>query len=315
MEKTEPGEVARWMGRLAYHFSLVQPALPTFLGLMLAALFPIYCGAHASLKIPSSAEKRKEKKKQKRKHKKTAGVESEDDSDSGEDDEDEGSSVVSELRPEDALWFPLLAGCLLGGLYLVIKHLDAKVLNRILNAYFSCLCVPTSGRLLADSMATATSYVFPRRWRDGARSWHLRRGSRAFVAVEAGDAGRREGNVSTITSPLPGWLSKIYLGGWAQRKLWAVRETLTDKCLFRVSLRGRTLIKSTFGLADVVGFVAALAAIAAYNLIDRHWTLVDLFALGLSYSSMQIISPRTFWTGTMVLSSLFCYDIYMVFFT
>lgn len=166
------GRVAGLMGRLAYQFSLYQPALLTFSGLLLAALFPIYCGSHASLSRPSSAAKPDEKD---RKSSKEEDPYAEDEEESGA--EDESSSRMSGLHPEDALWFPLIGGLWLGGLYLLIKWLDnPALLNRLLNVYFSFLGLVSVGRFLGDSFSIVTSFVFPQRWSDGLVTWHVTRG-------------------------------------------------------------------------------------------------------------------------------------------
>lgn len=94
-----------------------------------------------------------------------------------------------------------------------------------------------------------------------------------------------------------------------------VRELLTDKFTFRILIWGRTYLRSTINLNDILGFFGACLAVIGYNFIGQPWWLVDVLGFGLSYGALQIISPRTFWTGTMVLSSLFLYDGYFVFFT
>jgi minor histocompatibility antigen H13 len=56
----------------------------------------------------------------------------------GEDGDDEEEAKIEGMTPSDAILFPILAGATLGGLYLVIKWLDdPKLLNKILNVYFS----------------------------------------------------------------------------------------------------------------------------------------------------------------------------------
>jgi minor histocompatibility antigen H13 len=96
-----------------------------YLHLILSALFPIIIGAHASLKRPpSSAPSEKE-----------GGDTEEDDELDGEVNQD---LLIEGLTPSDAILFPVIAGLTLGSLYLVIKWMkDAKILNKILNYYFS----------------------------------------------------------------------------------------------------------------------------------------------------------------------------------
>ena len=85
--------------------------------LVLAALFPIYAGAHASLRRPPSAAMPLKKKRKT----KTKG----DDEDS-EDEELEVEQHVG-LTPSDAIMFPVLAGFTLSGLYFLIKDRKSVV--------------------------------------------------------------------------------------------------------------------------------------------------------------------------------------------
>ena len=300
--------MSEWMGRVASGFAVLQPSLMTFAGLLLAALFPIYCGAHASLSLPSSAAKAVPKKR------KNASEADDDDDDDDQAPEDVSSSM-SALHPEDALWFPLAGGLLLGGLYLLIKWLeDPSILNKVLNGYFSILGVVSVGRLIADAISVITSFYFPRRWSSRSGSWRLRRGAREFVR-EPGNGAINDDRQPPMTSPFPGWISQIRLFPSAHRLVWTAREALTDKYALRISSRGRSRLACRVGLNDLLGFTTSVIALAGYNLLGQPWWLVNLLGFGMSYGTLQLISPRTFWTGTMVLSSLFAYDIYMVFFT
>lgn len=53
----EISPVAELLGLAIYHFERLKPLLPTYGHLLIAALFPIWIGAHASLSRPSSAAK------------------------------------------------------------------------------------------------------------------------------------------------------------------------------------------------------------------------------------------------------------------
>lgn len=64
MADSDPGLWAQILGKAAYEFSLMQPMLPTYIHLIVSALFPIYAGAHASLTRPSTAAKPAKKKKE-----------------------------------------------------------------------------------------------------------------------------------------------------------------------------------------------------------------------------------------------------------
>lgn len=95
-----------------------------YIHLILAAVFPIYIGAHASLRRPPSAAVPK---------KKTAAEKAK----SWEEDEEEEVHIEG-LTPSDAVLFPVMAGITLAVLYGIIKWLnDPRLLNKILNVYFS----------------------------------------------------------------------------------------------------------------------------------------------------------------------------------
>ena len=262
------------------------------------------------MSLPSSAVKAVPEKRQN-------SSEADDDDDDDDDDEapENVSSNMSGLHPEDALWFPLAGGLLLGGLYLLIKWLeDPSLLNKVLNGYFSILGVVSVGRLIADSISVITSFYFPRRWSSRSGSWRLRRGTREFVGEE-GNRIIEYLHRRRMTSHFPCWMSRIRLFPSTHHLVWTAREALTDKYALRISRRGRTRLACRVGLNDLLGFTTSVIALAGYNLLGQPWWLVNLLGFGMSYGTLQLVSPRTFWTGTMVLGSLLAYDIYMVFFT
>jgi minor histocompatibility antigen H13 len=319
-------QAREWLGRITQSFS---PSTLTFAGLLLAALFPIYCGSHASLSLPSSAAPSAKKSRSAGDSKDAS--EAEDDDDDLDEAEDDVTSVMSGLQPQDALWFPLAGGLALGGLYVLIKWLeDPALLNKLLNWYFSFLAIVSVRQLLADSLGVATSFVFPQRYRDGSALWRVERGARLFVMEPRGGGGsddaaaapaaggggaRHQDRKLRKPSPFPGLLSRVGLFPALWRWCWAVREALTEKYALHITLRGRKLVRTRFGANDVLGLTASLLAVVAYNFVGQPWWLMNVLSFGLSYNALQLISPRTFWTGTLVLSTLFLYDIYMVFFT
>ncbi|KAI9804930.1 MAG: hypothetical protein M1833_006233 [Piccolia ochrophora] len=300
---TNPGPAAELFGRVAYGFSKVQPLIPTYLHLIIAALVPIYAGSHASLSRPSSAATPKKKKK-----------DDHSDEDDDEVDEDEGSKMEG-LAPTDALWFPLFAGMTLTGLYFLIKWLqDPALLNQILNWYFSMFGVFSLGRLSTDSLICTTSFIFPRRWSAGDATWQVLPQRQLFqrVGKPGGDA---RPSSDTLNSPLPGLLSRIPMPRGMLNGLWSLRNLLTQKCVIRSRVYGRTILNVKSGFIDLIGFFAGFAAVVTYNFIGKPWWLTNAMGFGFSYGALQLMSPTTFWTGTLILSSLFAYDIYFVFYT
>lgn len=297
---SDPGPVYELLGKLAFAFAEVQPLIPTYSHLLVSALFPIYAGAHSSLTRPSSAAKSKKAPKT--------------DDDEGyvsEEDEEDDIQQMEGLSTRDAIIFPVMAGVTLTGLYFLIKWLqDPKLLNKILNAYFSLFGVLSVSRFITDGMDLVHSIVFPRRYIHGGVLYDVHSHAKIAkprVVKPAGQTAR--------TSPLPGAFARIPLPDSAKTFLWTVRNVPKQKWTIKFFLRNVASARGHLGLHGVVGFVLAVAAVAYFNFVDKPWFLTNLMGFAFSYGALQLMSPTTFATGTLLLSALFFYDIYMVFFT
>ncbi|KUL91865.1 hypothetical protein ZTR_01234 [Talaromyces verruculosus] len=279
----------------------MQPFLPTYAHLIVSALIPIYTGAHASLSRPSSAAKPKKKSK----------VES----DSEDEEEDEGKDTGSKmegLEPSDALMFPLMAGLTLGGLYLIIKWLkDPSILNKILSFYFSQMGLFFAGALLRDGLKVLRSYIFPTTYSSGGHQWKVNQSKRIFATIERGS--------DTIaierTSPLPGFLGAIPLPATIRNSFWGLRAVVYQKVQLRIKALTSFKAKVRFDMLDVTAAISALVAVTYFAFFAKPWWLTNLLGFSFCYGSLQVISPSTFTTGSLILASLFFYDIYFVFFT
>lgn len=295
-----PGLAAELLGRVAYEFSQIQPVLPTLFGILLVALFPIYIGSHASLSRPSSAAARQKKRR------------------GGKEDPlkyDEPDPEILGFRPTDVIWFPLTAGGLLGGLYLIIKWMeDAALLNKLLNWYFSVISVAAVSSFIGDAISVMTSFVFPDRWSDGSTIWRVKNEEHVVVAegtaAEAGGSPHRP-----VLSPLPGMLSRFPLSRGLRTWLWAVRDFVNQGYNLKLVVFGVKRLNTVVTVHHVLGLIGSIACIAISNFVGRPWWLVNIFGFAFAYSALQMVSPTTFWTGTMVLGAFFLYDIYMVFYT
>ncbi len=276
----------------------MQPYLPTYLHLLVSALFPIYTGAHASLSRPSSAAQPGKRTK-----------DPDDDEDDELEDVDAGQQMEG-LSPSDAIMFPLLAGTTLAGLYFLIKWLeDPALLNKLLNWYFSSFGIFAVGRLASDSMSVLASFVFPVRWVSKGKIWRVL-GKEGTVVANIGTGG-----VEASTSPLPGRLSRIQLPSSTRKTLWLLRSLVTETWVLRARTHGRAFLRAKFGVLDVTGLVFGFIAVAYYNFVDKPWWLTNLMGFAFCYGALQLMSPTTFWTGTLILGALFFYDIYFVFYT
>ncbi|KAJ9666734.1 hypothetical protein H2201_003138 [Coniosporium apollinis] len=296
-----PGPITELLGKIAYEFAQIQPLLPTYAHLLVSALFPIYAGAHASLSRPSSAAKPVKRKK---------SAADEDEGKNSDEEEDEEVKMEG-LSHSDALVFPLLAGCTLAGLYFLIKWLqNADLLNKILNWYFALFGVFSVGKLIADAMDVAHGFMFPRQYVHDGTVWHVKGNERRTVAPTGKGLEER-----VRPSPLPGFLSKLPLSTGTTNMLWTLRELPRHKWTIKAYIHRILALRANVGLHGLTGFCLGLAAVLYFNFVDKPWYLINLMGFGFAYGALQIMSPTTFDTGSLILAALFLYDIYFVFFT
>lgn len=285
--------LAEFLQAVGYHAVILQPLLPMYLHLILSALFPIYAGAHASLSRPSSAAKPPKKKKR---------------PDEDEDELEEEEQKMEGMSPSDAIMLPLLAGGTLAGLYFLIKWLeDPAVLNKILNWYFSMFGVLALARLITDCMGTVTSFALPSMFIFDNKVWDVDSKAKVVRSHEFGPV--------TRDSPLPGLLAKIPLSKSIKKILWNIRELPSQRLHIRAHIRNIFSSHFKLGPQGLLAFQIALIAQIYFNFVDKPWWLTNALGFSFAYSALQIMSPTTSWTGTLVLGALFLYDIYFVFFT
>ncbi|KAF2829695.1 hypothetical protein CC86DRAFT_316818 [Ophiobolus disseminans] len=300
MAEADPGFVAQLLGRVAYEFSQAQPMLPVYLHLIVSALFPIYTGAHASLSRPSTAAKPPKKKHT---------VDDAEDNDDEDDDEEE--RIMEGLSPTDALLMPLFAGCALASLYFLLKWMkDPALLNKILNAYFGIFGVFSVARLVTDMLDIGHSILYPHRFALGGALYHVN-GKEEKATPVAGDVKDKK----PVVSPLPGFLTKLPLPERVRKAFWADRAMPGNKWTLRLYLHRALAGRLKVGPHDIFGVLVGLATVAYFNLVDKPWYLTNLLGFGFSYGALQLMSPTTFATGSLILSALFFYDIYFVFYT
>lgn len=306
MADSDPGLWAQILGKAAYEFSVMQPMLPTYIHLIVSALFPIYAGAHASLTRPSTAAKPAKKKKRSN----TSDDDMEDDDEDDDDDEDE-QRIMEGLSPTDALLMPLFAGTALASLYFLLKWMkDPALLNKILNAYFAVFGVFSVSRLVTDLLDVGHTILYPRRHVVGRALYHVD-GEAVKAVPVAGDVQGKQ----PLATPLPGFLSKIPLSEGARNLFWADRAMPGSKWTLKLYIHRVFAGKFKMGPHGMVGVLTGLTTVAYFNLVDKPWYLTNLLGFGFSYGALQLMSPTTFATGSLILGALFFYDIYFVFFT
>jgi minor histocompatibility antigen H13 len=254
----------------------------------------IWLGANSSLRRPPSAAPPK-KTKGKRQEKEDKFIEG--------------------FVATDAIMMPVLAGCVLVGLYYLIKWMeDPELLNKIMRTYMSVMSIMSLGKLSADALHLLTSLVFPAVWMDGAgRLFRIDYARRQHMLLGGGDT-TAETMAQNKTTPFPGWCSGARLPPRLNGFLWEVRHLLTEEWTLRLALHGLGRTKLKIKLNDMIGFNIAVLATIAYFVTGLPW-LSNVLGTAFSYSAFTLMSPTSFAIGTGVLAGLFVYDIVMVFYT
>lgn len=293
------------IGKYGYKVYEQRELILMYSHLLASALFPIYIGSHASLQRPPSAKPPPKTK--------TITAKPEDD----EDDDLDEEPTREGLSPSDAILFPLLAGLTLGSLYFVIKVLKKpELLNKILNYYFSSIGVFGVGKLAADSLNVITSFVFPNVWSDSTSTYYIDPLLSQQVTGEVKRARTQTHRKFTDKSnPFPGISSSLSLTDRLQRHVWSLRALVKKHWILRASIHGIAASKSKIRLNDITGLLLGLITITLYNTAAKPWWLTNIIGFGFCYGTLQIMSPTTFFTGSLVLTGLFFYDITMVFYT
>ena len=206
-----------------------------YIHLILSALFPIYTGAHASLRRPPSAADPKT-------------------SEDTDDDEISVESNVEGLSPSDAILFPILAGLTLTGLYFLIKWIqDPDLINKVLNYYFSLIGVFGVGKLAADSLNVATTFIFPSVWSSRGKTYLIDPLLSQQVTAKTKLARTQiHREFTDKTNPFPGILSSVKFPEWINRKLWALRALLRNHWIFRGYIHGIVNGKCKVQMNDLV---------------------------------------------------------------
>ena len=283
-------QVGDFIQAVGYHAVLIQPSIPEYLHLILAAVFPIFTGAHASLTRPSSAAK----------NPKTEEAD-------GDEEDVEFERKLEGLTPADAIFFPLMAGATLTGLYYLIKLLeDPSLLNKLLNWYFATFGVFATASLLTDTLGTLHSLIFPATYESEGRKWTILPQDRIAQAINS-DTRR--------ISPLPGFFGRISKPRFVPGFLWALREIPSKKLHVKITFRKGSKVEFRLGAHGAISLLSALIFEFYFNFVDKPWWLTNLFGFSFAYTSLQWISPTTALTGCLILGALFFYDIYFVFFT
>ncbi|KAF2773692.1 hypothetical protein EJ03DRAFT_323647 [Teratosphaeria nubilosa] len=278
----------------AQHFQDARPFLPMYLHLILAALFPIYAGAHASLSRPSSAARPVKTEKR------SANDEGQDEED--EEDEEEDVQQMEGLSPQDAIVFPVTAGIVLAALYFLIKRYGADIVNVVLGVYFTVVGTFSVGKLVNDAMHTIATFVFPDYFAKNGRLWKV--DAQQSKAVAQDDSGATSTAMVGVSLP-DAWLNS----------LWQWRALLNQKFSTKLYMHDVVDFRAKLTRVNAASAIIGVCSVAYATVIDKPWWLTNLQGFGVCYGAMQLMSPTSFTTGSLILLGLFCYDVWAVFFT
>lgn len=289
--------------RFVEEFIKMKPLLPTYCHLLLSAIFPIYTAAHASLRRPPSAARSKKSGNGNSKQ---------------QESEEESSSPIEALTTSDAILFPLLAGATLSLLYVIIKWLeDPAILNKLLGYYFSWIGTFFTYKFIKDALSLLRSFAFPRQYSVQGRLYKARPDSDTYSLFSTDDAVMIDCDGPAISQSqiknglgLITYCSKLY---WKSRRILFTRV----KCVAK--LQKPLTPGSTEVCVDLINVAAAVSAfvlaLLGIRLRKVPWYLTNLSGFAFCYGSLQFMTPGTSATGSLLLSLLFLYDIYMVFYT
>ncbi|KAK4569635.1 hypothetical protein LTR86_003399 [Recurvomyces mirabilis] len=281
-----------------HHFTAVRPFIPMYLHLLFSALAPIYTGAHASLSRPSSAAKPVKVTK-----------DATDDDDEDEDEDEDKVQKMEGLSPSDAIVFPITAGCVLAGLYFLIQRYGADLINMVMSFYFAAVGIYSVATLWKDGNDIVNSFVFPTWFAQGKTLYKVDGAARKAIAQDTTSE-----PVQSRDSPIP------YIPAFTKSfydSMWALRAAIKRRYTTSLHIPSVITYKGNLALNNLISVFVGLGTIFYANVIStsKPWYLTNLQGFAVCYQALQFMSPTTFFTGTLILTGLFFYDIWAVFFT
>ncbi|KAK0874115.1 hypothetical protein LTS02_000497 [Friedmanniomyces endolithicus] len=288
-------DVSRLFDLAAQHFNDERHLIPMYLHLIVSALFPIYAGAHASLSRPSSAAKPVEEK---RKPSETV--------DESDDEDEEVLQKLEGMSPRDAVIYPVVAAVTLAGLYYLITKYGARAINLIFGWYFAVAGVFSVAKLVSDAAVVGICFVFPTYFGWSGRLYRVNGLKREAVIVHGVAV---ESETDSPAAIVPAWTKPFF------DTVWDVRAAIKQRYTVAMRIGNTPDEKTNFTIIHILATLVGIATSAYANLVAKPWYLTNLQGFAVCYTTFQMLSPTTFTTGSLLLSGLFCYDIWAVFFT
>ncbi|KAK5017218.1 hypothetical protein LTR39_001667, partial [Cryomyces antarcticus] len=177
----------------------------------------------------------------------------------------------------------------------------------VLNWYFSSFGVLSVSKMVADGMGVVHSIAFPSRYMDKGVVWKVNGKERSAVPQSSSEKKR--------DSPLPVFYSRIPLPKKIVRSLWRTQALPKKQYIVRIYIHRVSALKFNISIFGVLSALIGLSTVVYFNFVDKPWYLTNLMGFAFAYGALQIMSPTTFATGSLILGALFFYDVYFVFYT
>ncbi|KAK9450834.1 signal peptide peptidase-domain-containing protein [Limtongia smithiae] len=281
----------------------IDPVVLTYSVLLVSASVVIYSGAHATLHRPDTALPA-------------------DPSDKALFDPADLQSPPSsreQLAEEDAYMMPVLGGAMLVGLYFVLKKVDKKYIELVMNAYFAVFgvfAVATTFGSMMRFMAkrTGTRLV---RWRIVITEnppWEgLEEAKNADLSAEdkSADEAKRAEDEKERKELLAQVVKEPSFKQSFSPWFW-IRQFGVASALSKLPPIPEDVGKFYVTTAELLGFPLGLAIVVC-NWYTQNWALGNILGTSFAFSSIRLLTIDSFRTGYVMLTGLFLYDIFFVF--
>ncbi|KAG1444667.1 hypothetical protein G6F56_010205 [Rhizopus delemar] len=128
-------------------------------------------------------------------------------------------------------------------------------------------------------------------------------------------------NMEYINYALTAYFSIMGYAAVTKTSLDLVKGVVPVQCLHYIDRYEVTISKESKNLSrfhfTLIHFIILLTSVvlSVYYSLTKHWIISNLFGLSFSINAIQLLSIDSFKTGIIMLSGLFLYDIFWVFYT
>ena len=179
------------------------------------------------------------------------------------------------MTSKDAMMFPVIASCALFGLYVLFRVFSKEYINYLMTGYFVILGAMAITHLLAPVLRKLTP--------NSVKSVSIKSTLRLSLTKESKkEEPKNEANQGNESE--------------------ARRSSISH------------LINFKFDSFDVAGLIVSLI-LAVWYLMKKHWVANNLFGMAFAINGVELLHLNSVATGCILLSGLFFYDIFWVFYT